>query len=85
MREENFKDLFAILRGIGGTGQYRVEMVGTWWYLISVVRYLLDFGGTGSVILTQYRAVLAVTWRHFVSIGHIAMFNLFTPLFFFCN
>ena len=60
---------FRILRGIGGTGQYRAEMVGTWWYLISVVQYLLEFGGTGSVILTQYRAVLVGTWWYWVSIG----------------
>ena len=35
------------------------------WYLVVLdqyVRHLLEFGGTWSVILTQYRAVLAGTW-----------------------
>ena len=53
--------------------QYRAVLVGTLWYWVSMGRYRLVLGGTGSVtvwggtgyflvILGQYGAVLVGTW-----------------------
>ena len=59
-------------------GQCKVIWVDTWWYLVSMRRYWLILGGTGSVwgstgwylaTLGQYGAVLVSTWWYWVSIG----------------
>ena len=59
-------------------GQYRLVLVDTWWYWVSMKRYWLIFDGTGSVeggtgwylvVLGQYRTVLVGTWWYWVSVG----------------
>ena len=58
-------------------GQYGALLAVTWWYFISMGRYWLVLGGTGSVWggngwylveLGQYWAVVAVTWWFLVSV-----------------
>ena len=34
---------------LGELGQYGAVLVGTWWYWVSMGRYWLVLGGTGSV------------------------------------
>ena len=57
-------------------GQYRVALVDTWWYWVSIGRYWLIYDGTRSVwgntcwylvVLDQYRAVIVDTWWCWVS------------------
>ena len=56
--------------------QYRLVLVDTWWYWVSMKRYWLIFDGTGSVeggtgwylvVLGQWEAVLVGTWWYWVS------------------
>ena len=57
--------------------QYRLVLVDTLWYWVSMERYWFIYGGTGSVwvyncwylvALDQYRAVILVgTWWYWVS------------------
>ena len=58
--------------------QYRLVLVDTWWYWVSMKRYWLIYDGTGSVeggtggylvVLGQWEAVLVGTWWYLVSIG----------------
>ena len=56
--------------------QYRLVLVDTWWYWVSMKRYWLIYDGTGSVeggtggylvVLGQWEAVLVGTWWYWVS------------------
>ena len=56
--------------------QYRLALVNTWWYWVSMKRYWLIYDGTGSVeggtgwylvVLGQWEAVLVGTWWYWVS------------------
>ena len=59
-------------------GQWKAVLVGTWWYWVSMGRFLFVLGGTGPVEggtgwylapLGQYGAVLVCTWWYWVSVG----------------
>ena len=56
--------------------QYRLVLVDTWWYWVSMKWYWLIYDGTGSVeggsgwylvVLGQWEAVLVGTWWYWVS------------------
>ena len=56
--------------------QYRLVLVDTWWYWVSMKLYWLIYDGTGSVeggtgwylvVLGQWEAVLVGTWWYWVN------------------